>query len=62
MMARAAVAAGIDALFLEAHPEPSRALSDPATQLPLHELRSWLPLVADLHRRVAEELLTKGPS
>lgn len=34
-MARAATAVGIDALFLEVHPEPSRALSDAATQWPL---------------------------
>ncbi len=54
MMARAAVAAGIDALFLEAHPEPSRALSDASTQLPLHTLEAWLPWVADLHTRVRE--------
>jgi 3-deoxy-D-manno-octulosonic acid (KDO) 8-phosphate synthase len=54
MMARAAVAAGVDGLFLEAHPEPSRALSDALTQLPLHTLEQWLPLVVDVHRRVQE--------
>jgi 2-dehydro-3-deoxyphosphooctonate aldolase (KDO 8-P synthase) len=56
MMARAAVAAGVDGLFLEAHPEPARALSDASTQLPLDTLKSWLPLVVDLHRRVREEI------
>lgn len=54
MMARAAVAAGVDGLFLEAHPEPARAWSDAATQLPLDSLGGWLPFVVDLHRRVAE--------
>ncbi|MBI5837256.1 MAG: 3-deoxy-8-phosphooctulonate synthase [Candidatus Eisenbacteria bacterium] len=34
-LARAAVAAGTDALFLETHPDPGRALSDAATQWPL---------------------------
>jgi 2-dehydro-3-deoxyphosphooctonate aldolase (KDO 8-P synthase) len=34
-LARAAVAVGIDALFIETHPDPSRALSDAASQLPL---------------------------
>ena len=53
MMARAAVAAGVDGLFLEVHPEPARALSDPATQLPLHSVESWLPLVVELHTHVA---------
>lgn len=34
-MARAAVAVGINGVFFETHPDPSRALSDAATQLPL---------------------------
>jgi len=33
-LARAAVAAGADGVFLEVHPEPERALSDRAVQLP----------------------------
>lgn len=53
MMARAAVAAGVDGLFLEVHPEPARALSDASTQLPLDSVASWLPFVARLHREVA---------
>lgn len=54
MMARAAVAAGVDGLFLEVHPEPARALSDASTQLPLDSVAAWLPLVVDLHARVRE--------
>lgn len=34
-MARAATAVGIDALFIEVHPDPSKALSDSETQWPL---------------------------
>jgi 2-dehydro-3-deoxyphosphooctonate aldolase (KDO 8-P synthase) len=41
-LARAAAAVGIDALFLEVHPDPSKALSDAASQLPLNELESLL--------------------
>lgn len=41
-LARAATAVGIDALFLEVHPEPSKALSDAASQLPLSELEGLL--------------------
>lgn len=41
-LARAAAAVGIDALFLEVHPEPSKALSDAASQLPLSELEELL--------------------
>ncbi len=44
-LARAAVAAGADAIFLEVHPDPARALSDAATQLPLDGLPA---LLADL--------------
>jgi len=39
---RAAVAVGVDALFLEVHPDPERALSDAATMLPLADLRALL--------------------
>lgn len=39
---RAACAVGIDALFLEVHPDPSSALSDAATMLPLSSLKSVL--------------------
>jgi 2-dehydro-3-deoxyphosphooctonate aldolase (KDO 8-P synthase) len=41
-LARAAAAVGIDALFLEVHPEPAKALSDAASQLPLSELKDLL--------------------
>ncbi|MDH4467938.1 MAG: 3-deoxy-8-phosphooctulonate synthase [Bacteriovoracaceae bacterium] len=37
-LARAAVAAGCDGLFMEAHPNPSKALSDSTTQLPLQHI------------------------
>ena len=37
---RAACAVGVDALFLEAHPEPARARSDAAAQLPLAEVEA----------------------
>lgn len=44
-IARAGAAVGIDGLFLETHPDPSKALSDAATQLPLHLLESLLAQV-----------------
>lgn len=47
LLARCGVAAGCDALFLEVHPEPSRAKSDAGSQLPLS---AFEPLVADLIR------------
>lgn len=38
-MTRAALAVGVEALFLEIHPDPAHALSDAATQWPLDRAR-----------------------
>jgi 2-dehydro-3-deoxyphosphooctonate aldolase (KDO 8-P synthase) len=46
-LARAAVAAGCDAVFMEVHEDPSRALSDGATSVPLADVPAlWRQLVA----------------
>jgi len=42
VLARAAVAAGIDALFLEVHDDPDHAKSDAATVWPLERLEGLL--------------------
>ena len=39
---RAALACGVDGLFFETHPDPTRARSDAATQLPLEEAAAFL--------------------
>ena len=56
-LARAAVAAGADGLFLEVHPDPDRALSDKAVQLPPERaealLRSLIALRQTLRTLVA---------
>lgn len=39
VLAKAAVAAGCDGIFMETHPDPSKALSDSATSLPLENIR-----------------------
>src|SRR3954464_5650665 len=44
LLARAAVAAGVDGLFLECHPDPKKAKSDAATMLDLNEVE---PLLTD---------------
>ncbi len=41
-LVRAAVAVGIDALFMEVHPEPERGLSDAATMFPLDGMEQLL--------------------
>ncbi|MGH7895190.1 MAG: 3-deoxy-8-phosphooctulonate synthase [Candidatus Binatia bacterium] len=46
LLSRAAVAAGCAAVFMEVHEDPSRALSDGATSVPLAELAAlWTQLV-----------------
>lgn len=45
---RGAVAVGVDALFMEIHPEPEKGLSDPATMWPLHRLREVLEVARRL--------------
>jgi 2-dehydro-3-deoxyphosphooctonate aldolase (KDO 8-P synthase) len=47
-IARAGVAVGCDGLFVEVHPNPSRALSDAASQLRLDRLDELLRQVAAL--------------
>jgi 2-dehydro-3-deoxyphosphooctonate aldolase (KDO 8-P synthase) len=42
VLARAAVAAGCDAVFIETHENPSRALSDGPNQIPLRALPKLL--------------------
>jgi 2-dehydro-3-deoxyphosphooctonate aldolase (KDO 8-P synthase) len=49
---RAAAAVGIDALFLETHPEPDRALSDAAAQLPLEQVPALLRAAKAIHEAV----------
>jgi 2-dehydro-3-deoxyphosphooctonate aldolase (KDO 8-P synthase) len=53
-LARAAVAAGVDAVFMEVHEDPSRALSDGATSLPLAELPRLLAELAAIDRALRE--------
>jgi len=47
-LTRAAAAVGIDALFLEVHPEPEKGLSDVATMLPLADLAALLRQVVSI--------------
>lgn len=51
-LAKAAAAVGIDALFLEVHPNPKEALSDAASQLPLSELKELLIEIKAIDRLV----------
>ena len=49
-LARCAVAAGADALFLEIHEEPGRALSDGTNMLALNRLEPLLEVLVEIRR------------
>ncbi|QPN68841.1 3-deoxy-8-phosphooctulonate synthase [Synechococcus sp. CBW1108] len=55
-LARAAVAVGVDGLFMETHPDPDNALSDGPNMVPLHRLEALLRQLLALRQVVAEEM------
>ncbi len=48
-ISRAGVAAGVDGLFIEVHPEPCNALCDAASQLKVDELEDFLKPLIEIH-------------
>jgi 2-dehydro-3-deoxyphosphooctonate aldolase (KDO 8-P synthase) len=52
VLARAAVAAGVDALFIETHPCPDEALCDAATMLPTADVPALLEQLQAISRAV----------
>jgi 2-dehydro-3-deoxyphosphooctonate aldolase (KDO 8-P synthase) len=51
-LARAGVACGVDAVFMEVHESPERALSDGPNALPLDRMRALLLALRDMHQLV----------
>ena len=51
-LARAGVACGVDAVFMEVHDCPERALSDGPNALPLDRMQSLLNILRDIHQLV----------
>ena len=51
-LTRAAVANGIDGLFMEVHPDPARGLSDPTTMYPLSQMKELLTQLKAFDRLV----------
>lgn len=49
-LARAAVAVGVDGLFMEVHPDPSKALCDGPNSLPLDQVPALWRELRDLHQ------------
>ena len=49
VLSRAGVAAGVDGIFIETHPEPEKALCDAASQLCVYDLEEFLKPLLELH-------------
>jgi 2-dehydro-3-deoxyphosphooctonate aldolase (KDO 8-P synthase) len=54
-LARAAVAAGVDGLFMEVHPEPDKALCDGPNMINLDVFLNLLKAVKSIHTALKEE-------
>jgi 2-dehydro-3-deoxyphosphooctonate aldolase (KDO 8-P synthase) len=52
-LARAAVAAGANGVFIETHPDPDAAISDGPNQIPLSQLEELLKPLIELHELVS---------
>ena len=55
-LARAGVACGVDAVFMEVHDCPERALSDGPNALPLDRMQSLLNILRDIHALVGAKV------
>ena len=55
LLARAAVAAGVDGVFMEVHPDPDKALCDGPNSWPLSEFESLCEMLLKIDRCVNEE-------
>jgi 2-dehydro-3-deoxyphosphooctonate aldolase (KDO 8-P synthase) len=51
-IAKAGIAIGVDGLFIETHPEPSKALSDGANMLPLNQLEKLLTKLVKIRKAI----------
>ncbi len=49
VLSRAGVAAGVDGVFIETHPDPEKALCDAASQLNVYQLEEFLKPLIDIH-------------
>ncbi len=54
-LARAAVGAGIDGIFMEVHPNPGQALCDGPNSLPLDEVKDLLSTLVQIHKIVGND-------
>ncbi len=59
ILAKAAIAAGANALFLEVHPKPNEAKSDAACMIPLNSLEKLLTVVKKIFDIVNDKKITQ---
>jgi 2-dehydro-3-deoxyphosphooctonate aldolase (KDO 8-P synthase) len=59
-LARAGVACGVDAVFMEVHEQPERALSDGPNALPLARLEPLLHVLRDIHELVRRSAVSNN--
>ena len=55
-LARAAMAVGVDGLFMEVHPDPEQALSDGPNMVPLHRLEPLLAQLMNIRSAIGDGL------
>lgn len=60
-LARAGVAVGVDALFMEVHEDPDHALSDGPNSLPLKEVEGLLKMVKEIDEQIKGSTLRSRP-
>jgi len=60
VVSRAAVAAGVSGIFMETHPDPSKALSDGPNQWPLARMEELLAVLTDLDSAVKSRPYAEG--
>jgi 2-dehydro-3-deoxyphosphooctonate aldolase (KDO 8-P synthase) len=60
VLSRAGVAAGIDGIFIEAHPTPPEALCDAASQYYLDDLADFVRPLIDIHNLVKSQAVNGG--
>ena len=56
-LARAAVAVGVDGLFMEVHPDPDKALGDGPNMIPLHRVEKLLSQLLEIR----QVIVSNGP-
>jgi 2-dehydro-3-deoxyphosphooctonate aldolase (KDO 8-P synthase) len=55
VLSRAAIAVGIDGLFMETHPDPDKALSDGPNTFPMYKIKEFLQNLQEIDNLVKNQ-------